>query len=33
MEKTHSRISLGTMDEMRKAVEVFQRVLGKATNL
>jgi histidinol-phosphate aminotransferase len=33
MEKTHSRISLGTMDEMRKAVEVFQRVLGKSTNL
>jgi histidinol-phosphate aminotransferase len=33
MEKTHSRISLGTMDEMRKAVEVFQKVLGKATNL
>jgi histidinol-phosphate aminotransferase len=33
MEKTHSRISLGTMEEMRKAAEVFQRVLGKATNL
>jgi histidinol-phosphate/aromatic aminotransferase/cobyric acid decarboxylase-like protein len=33
MEKTHSRITLGTMDEMRKAVEVFQKVLGKATNL
>lgn len=33
MEKTHSRISLGTMEEMRKAVDVFQRVLGKATNL
>jgi histidinol-phosphate aminotransferase len=33
MEKTHSRISLGTMAEMRKAVEVFQKVLGKATNL
>ena len=33
MEKTHSRISLGTMEEMRKAVEVFQKVLGKATNL
>lgn len=27
MEKTHSRISLGTMDEMRKAVEVFRTVL------
>lgn len=33
MEKTHSRISLGTMEEMRKAVAVFERVLGKATNL
>jgi histidinol-phosphate aminotransferase len=33
MEKTYSRISLGTMDEMRKAVEVFQKVLGRATNL
>jgi histidinol-phosphate aminotransferase len=33
MEKTHSRISLGTMEEMRKSVDVFQRVLGKATNL
>ncbi|MEE8585749.1 MAG: aminotransferase class I/II-fold pyridoxal phosphate-dependent enzyme [Acidobacteriota bacterium] len=27
-EKTHSRISIGTMDEMRQAVEVFQEVLG-----
>lgn len=27
MEKTHSRISLGTMDEMRRAVEVFRKVL------
>jgi histidinol-phosphate aminotransferase len=26
-EKTHSRISLGTMDEMRQAVQVFRRVL------
>jgi histidinol-phosphate aminotransferase len=33
MEKTHSRVSLGTMAEMQKAVEVFQKVLGKATNL
>ena len=33
MEKTHSRISLGTMDEMRRAVDVFQKVLGRATNL
>ena len=28
MEKTHSRITLGTMDEMRQAVEVFRRVLA-----
>jgi histidinol-phosphate aminotransferase len=27
LEKTHSRISLGTMDEMRKAVDVFRKVL------
>jgi histidinol-phosphate aminotransferase len=27
MEKTHSRVSLGTMDEMRRAVEVFRTVL------
>jgi len=33
MEKTHNRISLGTMDEMRKSVDVFQKVLGRATNL
>lgn len=26
-EKTHARISIGTMDEMRKAVEVFRSVL------
>jgi histidinol-phosphate aminotransferase len=26
-EKTHARISIGTMDEMRRATEVFQRVL------
>jgi histidinol-phosphate aminotransferase len=26
-EKTHSRISLGTMDEMKQAVQVFKRVL------
>jgi histidinol-phosphate aminotransferase len=25
---THARISIGTMDEMRQAVEVFRRVLG-----
>jgi histidinol-phosphate aminotransferase len=28
MEKTHARISIGTMAEMQKAVEVFGRVLG-----
>jgi histidinol-phosphate aminotransferase len=27
-EKTHCRISIGTMDEMKKATEVFGRVLG-----
>lgn len=27
MEKTHTRISLGTMEEMRKAVDIFQKVL------
>ena len=27
-EKTHVRISVGTMDEMRKAVEVFDKVLA-----
>jgi histidinol-phosphate aminotransferase len=26
-EKTHSRITLGTMDEMRQAVQVFKKVL------
>jgi histidinol-phosphate aminotransferase len=30
-EKTHCRISLGTMDEMQKAVEVFKKVLGSTT--
>ena len=28
-EKTHCRISYGTMDEMRKAVAVFDQVLAK----
>jgi histidinol-phosphate aminotransferase len=28
-EKTHCRLSFGTMDEMKKAVEVFGEVLGK----
>ncbi|GLC25469.1 pyridoxal phosphate-dependent aminotransferase [Roseisolibacter agri] len=27
---THARVSIGTMDEMRAATEVFARVLGKA---
>ena len=32
-EKTHARVTLGTMDEMRQAVEVFRRVLTvKATS-
>jgi histidinol-phosphate aminotransferase len=30
-EKTHCRISIGTMDEMQRAVEVFKRVLGAPT--
>lgn len=30
-EKTHARISLGTMEEMQKAVKVFGDVLGKKT--
>ena len=30
MEKTHARISIGTMAEMQKAIEVFGRVLGSA---
>jgi histidinol-phosphate aminotransferase len=29
-EKTHARISIGTMDEMRKAVAVFRKVLGSS---
>ena len=28
MEKTHCRISIGTMDEMRRATEVFKQVLA-----
>jgi histidinol-phosphate aminotransferase len=31
LEKTHARISLGTMDEMQKATEVFRNVLRSAT--
>ncbi len=30
-EKTHCRISIGTMDEMKRAVEVFKKVLGNTT--
>jgi histidinol-phosphate aminotransferase len=30
-EKTHCRISIGTMDEMKRAVEVFKKVLGSTT--
>jgi histidinol-phosphate aminotransferase len=30
-EKTHARITLGTMEEMTKAVQVFGEVLGKKT--
>jgi histidinol-phosphate aminotransferase len=30
-EKTHSRITLGTMDEMKQAVQVFRRVLTAST--
>lgn len=29
-EKTHCRVSIGTMDEMQRAVDVFKRVLGGA---
>ena len=29
---THARVSIGTMDEMRKAVDVFRQVLGGAAN-
>jgi histidinol-phosphate aminotransferase len=31
-EKTHARVSIGTMAEMQRAVEVFKKVLGSATN-
>jgi histidinol-phosphate aminotransferase len=30
-EKTHARISIGTMEEMRRATEVFGKVLGAPT--
>jgi histidinol-phosphate aminotransferase len=31
-EKTHCRISIGTMAEMQRAVDVFKKVLGSATS-
>jgi histidinol-phosphate aminotransferase len=31
-EKTHARISIGTMDEMQRATEVFRNVLRSATS-
>jgi histidinol-phosphate aminotransferase len=30
-EKTHCRISMGTMEEMERAVQVFRKVLGSTT--
>ena len=33
MEQTHTRISLGTMEEMQQAVQVFRRVLAATSNL
>jgi histidinol-phosphate aminotransferase len=30
-EKTHCRVSIGTMDEMKRAVEVFKKVLAGST--
>jgi len=32
MEKTHARITVGTMDEMKRAVEVFREVLSARAN-
>src|SRR5437660_11715350 len=32
LEKTHARISVGTMDEMQKATDVFRNVLRSATS-
>jgi histidinol-phosphate/aromatic aminotransferase/cobyric acid decarboxylase-like protein len=31
-EKTHCRISIGTMAEMQRAVDAFKKVLGSTTN-
>ena len=33
MEQTHARVSLGTMDEMRQAADVFQQVLTRASTV
>jgi histidinol-phosphate aminotransferase len=33
LEKTHARISIGTEDEMKRAVEVFAEVLGTSTSM
>ncbi len=33
MEKTHTRISLGTMDDMQRAMVVFRKVLGQSSAL
>ena len=33
MEQTHCRISLGTMEEMQKAMAVFKEVLGTSTSM
>ena len=33
MEQTHSRISLGTMEEMQRAMAVFKEVLGTSTSM
>ena len=32
MEQTHARISIGTMEEMQRAIPVFASVLGIPTN-
>ena len=31
MEKSYARISLGTMEDMQKAMVVFRQVLGKTS--
>jgi histidinol-phosphate/aromatic aminotransferase/cobyric acid decarboxylase-like protein len=32
MNETHARISIGTMEEMNRAIPVFAEVLGVPTN-